>query len=88
MHFKKFERVEYEKNILFEVVFQARFPEIMKISHEQPVDFQDIISLYWLADEMRDIDILVNNVGIYDPELDYDTMMDVNMKQRLLERLM
>lgn len=43
MHFDKFERVEYEKNILFEVVFQARFPEIMKISSEEPVDFQDII---------------------------------------------
>ncbi|MCK4841961.1 MAG: TIGR04255 family protein [Methylococcales bacterium] len=43
MHFKQFERVEYEKNILFEVVFQARFPEIMKISREEPADFQDII---------------------------------------------
>lgn len=43
MHFEQKDRVEYEKNILFEVVFQARFPEIMKISREEPADFQDII---------------------------------------------
>jgi hypothetical protein len=34
MHFEKFDRVEYKHNILFEVLFQARFPEIMKISQE------------------------------------------------------
>jgi uncharacterized protein (TIGR04255 family) len=43
MHFPNFDRVEYEHNVLFEVVFQARFPEIMKISHGEPVEFQDII---------------------------------------------
>jgi len=43
MKFKHVERVEYENNILFEVVFQARFPEIMRISGEEPVAFQDII---------------------------------------------
>jgi uncharacterized protein (TIGR04255 family) len=43
MNFKEIEREEYKENILFEVVFQARFPEIMKISREEPVDFQDII---------------------------------------------
>lgn len=43
MYFKEVERVEYKENILFEVIFQARFPEIMKISHEDPVKFQDII---------------------------------------------
>ena len=36
MHFEEFERVEYKQNILFEVVFQARFPDIMKISQEDP----------------------------------------------------
>ena len=39
----KFERVEYEYNILFEVVFQARFPEIVKISQDVPATFQDIV---------------------------------------------
>ncbi len=43
MNFKEFERVEYQHNILFNVVFQARFPDIMKISHEAPVEFQDIV---------------------------------------------
>jgi uncharacterized protein (TIGR04255 family) len=43
MHFNKIERVEYENNILFEVIFQARFPEIMKISNEEPSVFQDMI---------------------------------------------
>ena len=37
------QRTEYQNNILFEVIFQARFPRIMKISNEQPVNFQDRI---------------------------------------------
>ena len=43
MHFEKYESVQYEHNILFQVVFQARFPEIMRIQHEPPIDFQDAI---------------------------------------------
>lgn len=43
MRFEEFERVEYKHNILFEVVFQARFPEILRISQEVPVKFQDIV---------------------------------------------
>ena len=43
MHFSEIERVKYKHNILFEVVFQARFPDIMKISKEDPADFQDIV---------------------------------------------
>ena len=43
MHFKYYEPVEYEHNILFHVVFQARFPEIMRIQHEPPIAFQDAI---------------------------------------------
>ena len=43
MNFKKYDRVEYERNSLFEVVFQARFPQIIKISNEEPTDFQDTI---------------------------------------------
>ena len=43
MHFKDIKRVEYKHNILFEVVFQARFPDIMKISQEDPAEFQDIV---------------------------------------------
>ena len=41
MHFKNCEPVQYEHNILFHVVFQARFPEIMRIQHEPPIAFQD-----------------------------------------------
>ena len=43
MHFEKFERVEYKHNILFEVIFQARFTDIIKISRDDPVEFQDIV---------------------------------------------
>ena len=43
MPFEKIERVEYKRNILFEVVFQAVFPDIMKISKEEPAEFQDIV---------------------------------------------
>ena len=43
MRFEEAKRVEYKHNILFNVVFQARFPEIMKIPHEEPAAFQDIL---------------------------------------------
>ena len=43
MHFEEVERTEYKHNTLFNVVFQARFPEIMKISHDGPSEFQDIV---------------------------------------------
>jgi uncharacterized protein (TIGR04255 family) len=36
-------REEYKKNILFEVIFQARFPQILRISEEKPARFQDTI---------------------------------------------
>lgn len=43
MKFKKEPRTEYKNNIIYEVIFQARFPEIVKISNEEPASFQDII---------------------------------------------
>ena len=43
MDIPKHQRTEYQINILFEVIFQARFPQIMRISNEQPVSFQDQI---------------------------------------------
>lgn len=43
MKFETAPRVEYEKNVLFEVLFQARFPKILKISREEPAQFQEII---------------------------------------------
>ena len=43
MRFPVQERKEYTNNTLFEVVFQARFPQIVKISTEEPANFQDII---------------------------------------------
>ena len=43
MKIPKHQRTEYQNNILFEVIFQARFPRIMKISNEQPANFQDQI---------------------------------------------
>lgn len=43
MNFEDIERVKYKNNILFEVVFQARFPDIIKISQDDPVELQDIV---------------------------------------------
>jgi len=37
------ERVIYQRNPLVEVVSQLRFPQILKIIHQDPVDFQDAI---------------------------------------------
>lgn len=47
MIFLKSERVIYKQNPLIEVVCQLRFPPILKISHQEPVEFQDEIrSMY------------------------------------------
>lgn len=43
MKFEKVPRTQYKHNILFEVIFQARFPPILKIANEEPAAFQDII---------------------------------------------
>lgn len=43
MKFPEQPRTEYENNTLFEVVFQARFPQIIKIAAEEPSEFQDVI---------------------------------------------
>ncbi|MEB3249049.1 MAG: TIGR04255 family protein [Merismopediaceae bacterium] len=43
MNFPEFERVIYKHNPLVEVVCQLRFPPILKISHQEPVEFQDAI---------------------------------------------
>jgi uncharacterized protein (TIGR04255 family) len=43
MDLPEFERVIYKRNPLVEVVCQLRFPPILKISHQEPVEFQDAI---------------------------------------------
>lgn len=43
MKFPPCDRAVFKKNILYEVIFQARFPEILRISNEEPVAFQDKI---------------------------------------------
>ena len=43
MNLPGFERVIYKHNPLVEVVCQLRFPPILKISHQEPVEFQDTI---------------------------------------------
>ena len=43
MHFEYHEPIQYKQNILFRVIFQARFPEIMRIQHEAPINFQEAI---------------------------------------------
>ena len=43
MNFPEFERVIYRRNPLVEVVCQLRFSPILKIVHQEPVEFQDEI---------------------------------------------
>lgn len=43
MNLPESERVIYKRNPLVEVVCQLRFPPILKISHQEPVEFQDEI---------------------------------------------
>lgn len=47
MNLPEFERVIYKRNPLTEVVCQLRFPPILKISHQEPVEFQDEIRLQY-----------------------------------------
>ena len=62
MNFKEFERVEYKQNILFEVLFQARFPEILKISQSVPVEFQDIIRKEGYLKLASDVTVFASNM--------------------------
>ncbi len=41
MHLSESERVIYQRNPLIQVACQLRFPPILKISHQEPVEFQD-----------------------------------------------
>jgi uncharacterized protein (TIGR04255 family) len=43
MYLPESERVIYERNPLIQVACQLRFPPILKISHQDPVEFQDEI---------------------------------------------
>jgi uncharacterized protein (TIGR04255 family) len=43
MEFPNSKRTEYRKNTLFEVIFQARFPSILKLTKETPSSFQEKI---------------------------------------------
>lgn len=43
MHLPEFERVIYDRNPLIQVACQLRFPPILKIPHQEPVEFQDKI---------------------------------------------
>lgn len=43
MKFEKIARTKYKNNIICGVIFQARFPQIIKMSNEVPANFQDVI---------------------------------------------
>lgn len=63
MSMSSFKRVRYQKSPLVEVVFQLRFPTILIINSNQPVDFQERIrERYPFFEEQTEEqgDILVN----------------------------
>lgn len=43
MNFEQAERVNFEKNPILSVIFQARFPRNMSINNQQPAEFQKLI---------------------------------------------
>jgi uncharacterized protein (TIGR04255 family) len=47
MYFPESERVIYQRNPLIQVACQLRFPPILKIVHQEPVDFQDAIRVQY-----------------------------------------
>jgi uncharacterized protein (TIGR04255 family) len=70
MNLPEFERVIYSRNPLIEVVCQLRFPPILKISHQEPVEFQDEIRFqYPLFETTRaqvssEISTIVQQLGL------------------------
>jgi uncharacterized protein (TIGR04255 family) len=60
MKLPDYERVIYEHNPLIEVVAQIRFPTILKITSQEPVDFQDSVRFeYPIFEASRNLQIPV-----------------------------
>ena len=60
MKLPNYERVIYEDSPLIEVIAQLRFPTILKIASQQPVDFQDSIRFeYPIFETSRNLQIPV-----------------------------
>ncbi|MEH2336968.1 TIGR04255 family protein [Nostoc sp.] len=60
MKLPDYERVIYEYNPLIEVIGQLRFPTILKIASQQPVDFQDSVRFeYPIFEASRNLQIPV-----------------------------
>jgi uncharacterized protein (TIGR04255 family) len=58
MKLPDYERVIYNYNPLIEVIAQLRFPAILKITSQQPVDFQDSIRLeYPIFEASRNLQV-------------------------------
>jgi uncharacterized protein (TIGR04255 family) len=55
MPFPAIERVIYKKNLLNEVVFQARFPRFLPIEAEPPSEFQKLVIGDYLIYEQRNV---------------------------------
>jgi uncharacterized protein (TIGR04255 family) len=64
MNFPEFERVIYRHNPLVEVVCQLRFSPILKIAHQEPVEFQDEIrSEYPLFEKVQPLPLEILNIA-------------------------
>ena len=60
MKLPDYERVIYEYNPLIEVIAQIRFPTILKITSQEPVDFQDSVRFeYPIFEASRNVQIPV-----------------------------
>ncbi|WP_243902197.1 TIGR04255 family protein [Aetokthonos hydrillicola] len=81
-------RVIYKHNPLIEVVCQLRFPPILKISHQEPVEFQDEIRfqypLFEITQPQVPIEIakIIQQLGVSLPsDLSYDFKSEDNKWQ-------
>jgi uncharacterized protein (TIGR04255 family) len=62
MQFPDYERVIYERNPLNEVLCQLRFPSILKVTSQQPVEFQEVIRTdYPILNIKRPVELPVPN---------------------------
>lgn len=76
MKLPEYERVIYERNPLIEVIAQLKFPTILRISNQQPVDFQDNVRFeYPIFEVSRNLQIpieLSNILTQFSPNLSGD----------------
>lgn len=78
MDLPNYERVIYQNNPLIEVVCQLRFPTILRIAHQQPVEFQDNIRFdYPIFESSQNVQI-PSEISNFIPQFSASLINEVN----------